>query len=242
MPTRRPQTEPKANLLLSLLPDGEFEKVAPMLEHVVLKAGDVLWEVGDKNRFVYFPTTAVLSLDYESDRGETVSIGLIGRSGMAGSDVALGNLRMPDRGVIVASGEAYRLPRRHAQKELEECGDFQNMFTTYASGLLKKIAQNAVCNRLHQIDQQVCRLLLDISDESGIDRISLTHQRISELLGIRRESVSVTITKLKKRKAIESVRGSVSVKSRSKLESAACECYQLSKENFATTIDSYASH
>lgn len=242
MTMRRFQTDPSANLLLSILPAGEFEKVAATLQQIDLKAGDILWEVGDKNKFIYFPTTAVLSLDFESDRGETVSIALIGRSGMAGSDIALGNIRMPDRGVTLIAGEAFRMPRGDAQTELQECGDFQNMFTTYTSALLKKISQNAVCNRLHQIDQQICRLLLEISDESSKQRISLTHQRLSELLGIRRESVSVTIAKLKKRKAIDAKRGGITIRDRSELSSAACDCYEQSKENFATTIDFYASH
>lgn len=236
-----PRTEPNVNLLLSLLPDGEYQKVAATLEHVEIKAGEVLWEVGDKNKFVYFPTSVVLSLDYESDHGETVSIALIGRRGMAGSDVALGNIRMPDRSVAVVSGEAWRMPRREAQDELSDCGDFQNLFTTYTSAVLKKIAQNSVCNRLHQIDKQVFRLLLEISDELNSDQITLTHQRLSELLGIRRESVSITLMKLRKQKAIDCRRGGISINSRTKLESLACECYELAKENFEATIDSFTS-
>lgn len=241
MTKRRSIEDPSSNMLLSLLPPGEFAKVSQMLEHVELKAGEAIWEVGDKNRFVYFPTSALISLDYESDRGETISVGLIGHNGMAGSDVALGNLRMPDRGVVVIAGQAWRMRRRHAQEELQECGDFQNMFTTYASAAARKIAQNAVCNRLHQIDQQISRLLLEISEEARSDRVSITHQRLSELLGIRRESVSLTLTKLKKMRAIETHRGSIIVKDKSKLISGACECFTLSKENFTTTIDSYSS-
>jgi CRP-like cAMP-binding protein len=237
MPIRPPQAEPNVNLLLSLLPEGEYEKVAKMLEHVEIKAGDVLWEVGDMNKFVYFPTSVVISLDYETDRGESVSIALIGRSGMAGSDIALGNIRMPDRAVAVVSGDAWRLPRRDAQDELKDCGDFQNLFTTYSIGVLKKIAQNAVCFRLHQIDKQACRLLLEISDESSSDEIALTHQRLSELLGVRRESVSITLMKLKNQDAIKCRRGGMTIIDRRKLESLACECFDMAKENFETAID-----
>lgn len=240
--THRSQTEPKENLMLSLLCDREYKKVAATLEPVELSHGDVLWEVGEDGDFVYFPTSAVLSLDYESDQGETVSIALIGRNVVAGHDVATGNTPTSDRAVVVVAGEAWRMPRREAQTEMNEHGDFQHVFSTCASGMLKKIAQNAVCNRLHHIDQQICRLLLDISDESSCNEITLTHQRLSELLGIRRESVSVSLSKLIKQKAIDCQRGCVAVKSRDRLRTAACECYEMSKEFFATAIESHTSH
>lgn len=241
MPVPKPVDTPSNNLLLDALPKGEFEKLLTMLEYIELEAGRVLWESDEKGRHLYFPTTSLISLNYESDSGSSISIATIGRNGIVGTGIVMGNVRTPDRAVVHYEGAAYRIKAETAVTELEECGDLQALMMTYTQALLTKISQNAICNRLHRIDQQLCRLLLDFSDELQTETFNLTHDVIASILGVRRESVSLATGQLQKRKIIRASRGKLRIDDRGALSTAACECYEVAKTHLDQSLSQYRS-
>lgn len=241
MPVPKPVDTPTNNLLLAALPKGEFENLIPMLEHIELKAGQTLWEAGEKGKHLYFPTTSLISLNYESDSGSSISIATLGRNGIAGTGFVMGNVRTPDRGVVQYTGSAYRIKAESAETELAECGDLQALLITYTQALMTKISQNAICNRLHRIDQQLCRLLLDFSDELQTETFNLTHDVVASVLGVRRESVSLAAGQLQKRKLIKVSRGTLRIADRKQLSSAACECYSVVKTQLDQSLAKYTS-
>lgn len=241
MPVPKPADSPDDNALLAVLPRGEFEKLAGFLELVDLHAGDVLWESGQKNRHVYFPTTALISLVYESDNGASISIANIGRTGTAGANVVMGNVRTPDRAVVLLDGRAYRMATMSVEDELVDCGQFHALILAYTQALLVRISQNAICNRLHRIEQQLCRLLLELNDELQTEAFQLTHDEISAILGVRRESISLAAGQLRKRKLVKIGRGKIQILSIDGLRTAACECNTVASEQLSNCLKEYSA-
>ena len=214
-----------SNHLLAALPRKEFDRVASKLERVSLKLGQVLHESGDKMDYVYFPTTAIISLLYIMENGSTAEIGVIGNDGMVGIAIALGGVTMPNRAIIQSAGEAYRMKVKDLSAEFASAEILQKLLLRFAQALMTQISQTAVCNRLHTIEQQLCRWLLLSHDRLDSDKLVMTHDLIANMLGVRREGVTLSLQKLAKKGLIKTVRGTITVIDRGGLEDVVCECY-----------------
>lgn len=228
-----------SNKFLAALPENEFGKIKGSLEHVELEAEDSLWERDEKGKHLYFPTTALISLLYESENGNSLSIATIGRTGIVGTNLVLGDARTPDRAIVQYSGAAFRMDVESAEQELANCGDFQSLLMVYTQVLIIKISQNAICNRLHRIEQQLARWILDCCDDLESAELAMTHDQIAAALGVRRESISLAMAQLQSKKLINGGRGRIKICDAPGLRSAACECYSLVKQQLDTCLKKY---
>ncbi len=215
------------NFLLAALPVAEFTRVYSKLEPVSFKLGDVIFESGDKLEYAHFPTTAITSLLYIMENGATAEIGVIGNDGVSGHALFLGGDSMPNRAVIQSAGDAYRMKAKDLKAEFALGGMFQKMLLRFTQALMTQISQTAVCNRLHPLEQQLCRWLLLSHDRLDSDKLVMTHDLISNMLGVRREGVTLAAQKLAKKNLIKNVRGTITVIDRNGLEEAVCECYEV---------------
>jgi CRP-like cAMP-binding protein len=215
------------NHLLAALPAVEFDRINPHLEPVSLKLGEVLHETGDKMDHVYFPTTAIMSLLYIMENGATAEIGVVGNDGILGIELFMGGETTTNRAIIQSAGDAFKMDARSLMAEFTLGGKFHNLLLRYTQALITQISQTAVCNRLHPIDQQLCRWLLLSHDRLDSDKLVMTHDLISNMLGVRREGITLAATKLAGRGLIKSVRGTITVLDRLGLEDAVCECYKV---------------
>lgn len=241
MPIPKFVDNPRNNRILAALPERELDKLLPELEHVEYEKNEVLWETDEKGEHIYFPTTSLISLVYENETGTSVSIATLGRNGVVGAGLIGANVRGPDRAIVTHGGAAYRMKVSRVNNELAECGDFQALLLSYTNSLLTNVSQHAICNRLHRIDQQLCRWLLGCCDELQADSLSITHDQIAGILGVRRESVSLAASQLQKRKLIKTTRGKVRILNTDRLADAACECYSVVKKHLDQTLQQYAS-
>jgi CRP-like cAMP-binding protein len=213
------------NHLLAALPADEFAQLKSKLEFVSFKLGDVLYESGDKMDYAYFPTTAIISMLYVMENGATAEIGVVGNDGLIGNALFMGGNTTTSRAIIQSSGEAFRMKAKDVKAEFKLGGGFQEMMLRFTQALLTQISQTAVCNRLHTVEHQLCRWLLLSHDRLDSDNLVMTHDLISNMLGVRREGVTLAAQKLAKRKLIKNVRGTISIIDRQGLEEAVCECY-----------------
>ena len=220
-------TDARKNFLLDSLPKDELERLVRHLEPVDLPLGKVLYESGDKLDYAYFPTTAIVSLLYIMENGNTAEIGVVGNDGILGIALFMGGNTTPNRAVIQSSGKALRISAKNLMAEFSLGGKFQNLLLRYTQALITQISQTAVCNRLHSVEQQLCRWLLLSHDRLDSDKLVMTHDLISNMLGVRREGVTLAAKKLVARKLIKSVRGTMTVLDRPGLEQAVCECYEV---------------
>ncbi len=230
-----------ANQLLAALPNEEFRKISASLEEVVLEAGEVLWEADEKGRYIYFPTTALVSMLYESETGVSAGIATIGHEGIAGAGVILGDVRTPDRAVVQNKGVAYRMKTASVNAEFHECGDFQSLIMGYAQALMTQISQNAICNRLHTVEQQFCRWLLVNYDHQQTHTFSMTQEQIAGVLGVRRETVSLAAALLQKRRLVRTSRGKIELLNIDRIHAAVCECYGIVKSEYDRILKNYAN-
>ena len=216
------------NHLLAALPAAEFRRVASKLKPVSLKLGEVLYESGDELDCAYFPTTAIASLLYIMQDGATTEIGVIGKDGLSGHSLFLGGDSMPNRAIIQSAGEAFRMEAKDLKVEFAMGGMFQKMLLRHTQALIMQISLTAICNRVHSIDQQLCRWVLLSHDRlSNSDKLVMTHDLISNMLGVRREGITLAAQNLAKRKLIKNVRGTITIIDRQGLEEAVCECYEV---------------
>ena len=213
------------NYLLDILPAAELARLESELESVSLKLGDVLYESGDKMDYVYFPTTAIISMLYIMENGATAEIGVVGNDGLIGCAVFLGGETTTSRAVIQSVGQAYRMKAKDAKTAFKLGGVFQELVLRYMQALMTQISQTAVCNRLHPVEQQLCRWILLSHDRLDSDDLVMTHDLISNMLGVRREGVTRAAQNLAKKKLIKNVRGTITIIDRHGLEEAVCECY-----------------
>lgn len=219
--------EIRKNQLLAALDKADGARLFPQLEHVELELGDVLYESGDELRYVYFPVNSVVSLLYVMKNGSSAEISVIGNDGMVGIGLFMGGNIMMGRAVVQAAGAAYRLDGQVLKDEFHRNGCMQDVLLRYTQALLTQMAQTAVCNRHHSIEQQLCRWLLLSLDRLPGNNINMTHQLISEMLGVRREGVTEAAQRLQSLGAIHYKRGRIEVVDRAKLESLSCECYSV---------------
>lgn len=220
-------TEARKNFLLDSLPKVELERLISHLEPVDLPLGKVLYESGDKLDYAYFPTTSIVSLLYIMENGATAEIGVVGNDGILGIALFMGGNTTPNRAVIQSSGKALKISAKNLMAEFSLGGKFQNVLLRYTQALITQISQTAVCNRLHSVEEQLCRWLLLSHDRLDSDKLVMTHDLISNMLGVRREGVTLAAQKLVARKLIKSVRGTMTVLDRPGLEQAVCECYEV---------------
>jgi len=215
------------NFLLAALPASEFARVESKLESVSFELGEVLYESGDRMDYAYFPTTAIISMLYIMENGATAEIGVAGNDGLIGVALFMGGDTTTSRAIVQSAGAAYRMKAKDLNTEFALGGAFQKMLLRYTQALLTQISQTAVCNRLHSVEQQLCRWLLLSHDRLDSDILVMTHDLISNMLGVRREGVTLAAQKLANRKLIRNNRGTITVIDRQGLEVAVCECYEV---------------
>jgi CRP-like cAMP-binding protein len=229
------------NELLAALPKKEFAKISGSLEPIILESKQVLWEAGEKRDYIYFPTTAMITLLYEDDDGSSSEVGIIGRHGIAGVTTLIAETEELARAVVERSGHAYRMKATKVREEFAECGDFQDLLLCYTQSLINQLALSAVCSRRHSIDQQLCRWLLISNDNQHTKIFRMTHEQIANVLGVRRESITLAAGNLKDLGLIQYSRGTIELIDRKGVEAAACGCYGTVKKLHDAMIHRYLS-
>jgi len=224
--------EPRDNHLLAALLAQEYERLAPNLELVPMPLGHVLYESGSELRHVYFPTTAIVSLLYVMRDGASAEIAVVGNEGLIGVALFMGGETMPNRAVVQSAGHAYRLKGQLLKEEFNRSGGLQHLLLRYTQALLTQMAQTAVCNRHHTLDQQLCRWLLMSLDRLRSNELVMTQELIANMLGVRREGVTEAAGNLQKAGLIKYRRGHITVIDRAGLEARVCECYAVVKREF----------
>jgi CRP-like cAMP-binding protein len=224
------QRDPQQNHLLAALSAIERERLYPHLQLVPMPLGKVLYESGDVMRHVYFPTDSIISLLYVLEDGASAEISVVGNEGLIGVALFMGGETTPSRAIVQSAGFAYRLIGQLLKEEFHRNGGMQLLLLRYTQALLTQMAQTAVCNRHHSVDQQLCRWLLLSLDRLNSNRLNMTQELIANMLGVRREGVTDAAGKLQKLGVIEYARGRITVLDRPKLEKLCCECYAVVKK------------
>jgi len=225
--------ETQGNHLLAALPADVYERLRPHLEPISFSLGEVVYESGAQMRFVYFPTTSHVSLLYTMIDGSTAEMGLVGNEGIVGIALFMGGETTPNRAMVQGGGAAYRMPTKAMLDEFKRGGDFQHLLLRYTQALITQISQTAVCNRLHSVEQRLCRWLLMTHDLAQTDELEMTHEFISNMLGVRREGVTMAAGRLQEMGMISYVRGHIQILDREQLLAHVCECYSVVKEEQA---------
>jgi len=220
------------NRLLGSLPPDEYERLRPSLREVSLSLGEVVYEFGGQLDYVFFPTTSIVSLLYTMENGSSAEMGLTGNDGVVGIALFMGGGTMPNRAVVQSAGGALRMKAKVLQDEFALGGRFQQLLLRYTQALITQISQTAVCNRLHSVEQQLCRWLLLSHDRVKTDELIMTQELIADMLGVRREGVTVAAGRLQDAGAISYVRGHIQILDRKKLEETVCECYRVVRDEF----------
>jgi len=220
---------PQRNQLLAALSQQECDRIFPHLKLVPMPLGKVLYEPGDVLRHVYFPVDCIVSLLYVMEDGASAEISVVGNEGMIGIALFMGGETTPSRAIVQSSGHAFRLLGPLLKEEFHRSGEMQPLLLRYTQALITQMAQTAVCNRHHSVDQQLCRWLLLSLDRLEGDVLTMTQELIANMLGVRREGVTEAAGKLQKLKVIRYARGKITVLNRTKLESLCCECYAVVK-------------
>src|ERR1044071_2787952 len=236
MPVSVPAT-PRENRLLAALPNDEYQRLLPQLANVSFALGEVVYEFGGQLDYVYFPTTAIFSLLYTMENGSSAEMGLTGNDGVVGIALFMGGGTMPNRAVVQSAGDALKMKAKVLQDEFARGGQFQQLLLRYTQALITQISQTAVCNRLHAVEQQLCRWLLLSHDRVDTDELIMTQELIADMLGVRREGVTVAAGHLQDIGAISYVRGHIQILDRQKLEDTACECYRVVKRSSIAYLD-----
>jgi CRP-like cAMP-binding protein len=225
-------TNPKKNHLLAALAGQEWQRWQPMLEFVELPLGHVLCESGKTLNHVYFPTTAIVSLLYVMENGASAEIAVVGNEGLVGVSIFMGGGSTPSRAVVQSAGQGFRIKADLLKEEFEKGGPVLHLLLRYTQALITQMAQTAVCNRHHSLDQQLCRWLLLSLDRLQGSELVMTQELIANMLGVRREGVTEGALKLQSAGLISYSRGRINVLDRSGLEKRTCECYAVVKKEY----------
>ena len=224
--------ESRNNHLLAALPAAEWERWLPQLEWVEMPLGQVLYESGTTLTHVYFPLTAIVSLLYVMENGASAEIAVVGNEGIVGISLFMGGESTSSRAVVQSAGHGFRLKAQTMKDEFNRAGPVLHLLLRYTQALITQMAQTAVCNRHHSLDQQLCRwLLLSLDRLQGNDLV-MTQELIANMLGVRREGVTEAALKLQKVGLIRYTRGRISVLDRAGLEQRTCECYAVVKKEY----------
>ena len=222
-------TTPKQNHLLAALPSADYKRLLPELEHVRLPLGQALYESGDGQAYAYFPTDSIVSLLLVMRNGASAEIAVVGNDGVVGIALFMGGETTPSRAVVQSAGSAYRLNDNLLKTEFERGGVLQHLLLRYTQALITQMAQTAVCNRHHAVEQQLCRWLLLSLDRLHSSELIMTQELIANMLGVRREGVTQAAGNLQAAGLIHYSRGRITVLDRPKLEARVCECYAVVK-------------
>ncbi|WP_404409424.1 Crp/Fnr family transcriptional regulator [Pseudidiomarina marina] len=224
---RYPLPSVEQNYLLSSLPAEVIGRLKPRLELITLPLGKCLYEPGAEQKHVYFPTNSIISLVYVLFNGNSAEISVVGNEGMLGLPLFMGGGSTPNRAVVQSAGSAYQLSASLLKEEIKRHNQLHDLLLRYTQTLMTQMAQTAVCNRHHTIEQQLCRWILLSLDRIPSNVLTMTQELIADMLGVRREGVSLAAGKLQKIGVIEYHRGVVTVLDRAKLEKLSCECYEV---------------
>ena len=227
---------PSQNHLLAALPTAEFEALSEHLEWVPLRLGESLYEPGEKLQHAYFPTSAIVSLHYVTESGASAETAGVGNEGVVGVSLFMGGETTASSAVVQTAGHAYRLEGQLLKDEFNRAGLMQRLLLRYTQALLTQMAQTAVCNRHHSLEQQLCRWLLLTLDRLPTNELIMTQELVASMLGVRREGITEAAGKLQRAGLISYRRGHISVLDRSGLETHACECYAVVKKELARLL------
>ena len=225
-------TPARENLLLRALPQADWQRWQPLLEWVDMPLGKVLCESGREHSHVYFPTTAIVSLHYLLENGSTAEFAVVGDEGVVGVSLFMGGGSTPSRAVVQSAGQGWRLRASVIQEEFERSKAVLHLLLRYTQALITQMAQKAVCNRHHSLEQQLCRFLLLTHDRLPGDDLMLTQELIANMLGVRREGVTEAALKLQRQGVMRYARGRITVLNRHALEKGSCECYAVVKREY----------
>jgi len=226
-----PETHhPEQNHILAALPRAERERLYQHLELVLMPLGTVLYESGDTLRYAYFPIDSIVSLLYVMEDGASAEISVVGNEGVIGVSLFLAGETTPSRAIVQSAGSAYRLTGERLKQEFRRHGQMLHVLLRYTQALITQMAQTAVCNRHHSVDQQLCRWLLLSLDRLASNQLTMTQELIANMLGVRREGVTDAAGKLQDLGVIKYTRGQITVLDRPKLEELCCECYAVVKK------------
>src|SRR2546430_5289300 len=220
---------PTQNYLLAALPAADYQRLLPDLELVPLPLGIVVYESGGELNYVYFPTDSIVSLLYVMKDGASAEIAVVGHEGLVGVALFMGGESTSSRAVVQSAGDAYRLPSKILKREFERNGPLQHLLLRYTQALITQMAQTAVCNRHHSVEQQLARWLLLSLDRLRSSALHMTQELIANMLGVRREGVTEAAGKLQSSGVIQYNRGHIVVLDRPGLEQRVCECYAAGK-------------
>jgi CRP-like cAMP-binding protein len=223
---------PKQNHLLDALPAADYARLLPHLELIPMPLGWAVYEAGGQMRYLYFPTTSIVSLLYVLENGASAEIAITGNEGLVGISLFMGGESTPSRAVVQSKGNGYRLRASVLKTEFALGGSLQYLSLRYTQALITQMAQTAVCNRHHTLDQQLCRWLLLSLDRLPGNELMMTQELISNMLGVRREGVTAAAGKLQADGLVKYSRGHIVVLDRPKLEKRVCECYAVVKKEF----------
>ena len=224
--------DPKDNHLLAALASDEWQRWQPLLEHVEMPLGDVVYESGKTLGHVYFPTTSIVSLLYVLENGASAEIAVVGNEGLVGVSLFMGGSSTPSRAVVQSAGHGFRLKAKEMKIEFDRGGPVLHLLLRYTQALITQMSQTAVCNRHHTLDQQLCRWLLMSLDRLKSSELLMTQELIANMLGVRREGVTDSATKLQNAGLIKYSRGRITVLDRPGLEERTCECYAVVKNEY----------
>jgi len=227
-----PSADLKQNSLLAALPDAEWKRWFPQLERVDMPLGQVLYEAGDTLKFMYFPITSIVSLLYVMENGASAEIAVVGKEGLVGVSLFMGGESTSSRAVVQSAGIGCRLNSKVMKGEFDRAGPVLHLLLRYTQALLTQMAQTAVCNRHHSLDQQLCRWLLLSLDRLDGNELVMTQELIANMLGVRREGVTEGALQLQKEGLIRYARGHITVLDREGLERRTCECYAVVKREY----------
>ena len=223
---------PRDNRLLAALPEPVLEPLLPFLEALSLPLGMVVYESGGEQRYVYFPTSSIVSLLYVLADGSSAEIAVTGNEGLVGISLFMGGETTPSRAVVQSAGRGFRLRGDVLRKEFESGGVLQHLLLRFTQALITQMTQTAVCNRHHTVDQQLCRWLLLSLDRLPGNELVMTQELIANMLGVRREGVTEAAGRLQADGLIRYRRGRITILRRDQLEARVCECYAVVKKEY----------
>jgi CRP-like cAMP-binding protein len=227
-----PPPDPKQNRLLAALPPADWLRWQSEIESVEMPLGQVMYESGRTLSHVYFPTSAIVSLLYVMENGSSAEIAVVGNEGIVGISLFMGGESTPSRAVVQSAGQGFRMSARTIKDEFNRSGPVMHLLLRYTQALITQMAQTAVCNRHHTLDQQLCRWLLLSLDRLHGNQLVMTQELIANMLGVRREGVTEGALKLQKVGLIRYSRGRITVLDRGGLEQRTCECYAVVKKEY----------
>jgi CRP-like cAMP-binding protein len=236
VPHVRPQDR-VGNKLLAALSSSEYKRILPDLEQTFFSFGESIYESGELLKYAYFPITSIISLVYTMINGASAEMGMVGNEGLIGIALFTEGATGPNRAIVRHAGSAFRMKASAFREEFRRGGSFQRVLLRYIQALLTQISQKAVCNGLHSIEQRLACWLLMTHDRVGSEKLQITQEFVSNLLGVRREGVSLTTGSLRNKGVIVCNRGFITILDRSGLEATACECYRVIKDEYDRLLD-----